>query len=110
MRKAFVFCIALATGCAGWNVWTACELGQLPKTAQTLIPAAVQALEQGSEAAALAALEAIGSGLAEGQLECIVEAIAADTQKKALPNAATILHNAAVYRGKHMARLKCDRA
>ena len=108
-----VCALALAmSGCAGANMWLACELGRLPQTAQTLIPSVIQALEQGSESSALAALEAIGTGLAPGQLECIVQAIAADTMKKTAGprvNASTIQTNARVYRSKHPARLKCDR-
>lgn len=99
------------SACAGANAWMACELGQLPQSAQTVIPAVVQALEQGSEASALAALESIGSSLAAGQLACIVEAIAADTQKPGVSrvNASTIQHNAQAYRAAHPERVKCDR-
>ena len=108
-----VCALALAmSGCAGANMWFACELGKLPQTAQVLIPSVIQALEQQSESSALAALQAIGAGLAPGQLECIVQAIAADTQRKmAGPrvNASTIQGNARAYRDKHPARLKCDK-
>lgn len=87
-------------GCAGANAWVACELGKLPQSAQVVIPDAVAALEQGSQAAALAALESIGSALAPGQLECIVEAIAADAQKK---GKATVVVNASAFKVKHPA-------
>ena len=96
-----VLVFASLAGCAGAHAWVACELGKLPQTAQVIIPEAVQALEQGSEASALAALEAIGSGLAEGQLACIVQAIAADAMKHSGPAATNVVHNSAAFRVKH---------
>lgn len=86
------------TGCAGANVWLACELGKLPQSAQIVIPAAVAALEQGSQEAALTSLEGIATGLAPGQLECIVQAISADAQKT---GRAVIVTNAAAFKVKH---------
>lgn len=97
--KWLICAVALAmVGCAGANAWVACELGKLPQSVQIIIPDAVAALEQGTTASAIAALEAIGTGLAPGQLECIVEAIAADAQKKAKP---TMVANAAAFKAKH---------
>lgn len=80
MVVAFLFLPIAA--CAGAQAWGVCTLGKLPQAAQPAFPSIVQALENPSQDAALSALEQVALGLAPGQVDCIVQAIAADEAAK----------------------------
>jgi hypothetical protein len=71
-----LFMTMTVSGCAGGRALGACELGKLPATSQSVI-ATVVAVAIAGGAHWQDELEALGKTLAPGQLECVVQAIAA---------------------------------
>jgi len=65
-------------GCktAGGQAWTTCELGKLPSASEPVIADVTQIVTSGG-ANWQGQLESLGAALAPGQLDCLMEALAA---------------------------------
>lgn len=102
--------IIAAVGCAGWQAWKTCELGQLPQVAQAVIPSVVTDLGGVDQTTAVTQVENDAGQLLPGQLSCIVQAIIADVQTKSAqttaqlsPVAENIVRNGQAFLVKHPA-------